>query len=76
MARITLGIATSHSPILILDGERWEQRARDGESLETLEARKMLYRIFAVMELWPCGPKAERSAGRGSRPRRASNPRG
>ena len=25
----------------------------EGESLELLEARKMLYRIFAVMRLWP-----------------------
>ena len=55
---------------------RGARHTRDGESLETLEARKMLYRIFAVMELWPTGPKVERSAGRGSRPRRASNPRG
>ena len=32
---------------------RGAQRTKDGESLEMLEARKMLYRIFAVMELWP-----------------------
>lgn len=46
MARITLGIATSHSPILILDGERWEQRARDDRrnaSLFTLDGRKLSY---------------------------------
>lgn len=46
MARITLGIGTSHSPILILDGERWEQRSRDDRrnpSLYTLEGRKLSY---------------------------------
>ena len=31
MARITLGIGTSHSPILVLDGDRWEQRRHDLE---------------------------------------------
>ncbi len=55
---------------------RGTRHTRDGESLETLEARKMLYRIFAVMELWPCSPKAKRSVGKGSRPLRASNRRG
>jgi hypothetical protein len=46
MARITLGIGTSHSPILILDGERWEQRAQDdrrNQSLYTLDGRKLSY---------------------------------
>lgn len=46
MARITLGIGTSHSPILILDGERWEQRARDDRrnaSLYTLDGRRLSY---------------------------------
>jgi Catalytic LigB subunit of aromatic ring-opening dioxygenase len=46
MARITLGIGTSHSPILILDGERWEQRAQDDRrngSLYTLDGRKLTY---------------------------------
>jgi len=32
---------------------RGARHTRDGESLETLEARKMLYRIFALMGLWP-----------------------
>lgn len=46
MARITLGIGTSHSPILILAGDRWEQRSRDdrrNKSLFTLEGRKISY---------------------------------
>lgn len=46
MARITLGIGTSHSPILVLDGERWEQRAQDDRrngSLYTLDGRKVSY---------------------------------
>lgn len=27
--------------------------AEDGETLELLEARKMLYRLFALLKLWP-----------------------
>ncbi|CAM3935424.1 hypothetical protein ACAN107058_20250 [Paracidovorax anthurii] len=38
---------------------RGARRARDGESLESLEARKMLYRIFSLMELWPQSAKAK-----------------
>lgn len=46
MARITLGIGTSHSPILILDGERWKHRSDDdrkSKALYTLEGRKLSY---------------------------------
>jgi hypothetical protein len=46
MARITLGMGTSHSPILVLDGEKWEHRARDDRrnaSLYTLDGRKVSY---------------------------------
>jgi hypothetical protein len=46
MARITLGIGTSHSPILIIDGEQWELRAKDdrrNSSLYTLEGEKLSY---------------------------------
>lgn len=46
MARITLGIGTSHSPILVLDGDRWEQRAQDDRrqtALYTLDGRKCSY---------------------------------
>lgn len=46
MARITLGIGTSHSPILILDGEQWEYRAKDdrrNKSLYTLDGVKVSY---------------------------------
>ena len=46
MAEIVLGIGTSHSPILILDGEAWSHRARDdrrNKSLFTLEGRKLSY---------------------------------
>lgn len=39
--------------------KRGVRRSRDGESLETLEARKMLYRIFALMKLWPQPAQAE-----------------
>lgn len=35
--------------------------ARKDEPLEFLEARKMLYRIFEVMELWPGQAIAKRS---------------
>lgn len=37
---------------------RGARHARDGKSLE---ARKMLYRIFAVMELWPQRATVKRS---------------
>lgn len=46
MADIVLGIGTSHSPILILDGEDWVQRSRDdrrNKSLYTLDGRKLSY---------------------------------
>jgi hypothetical protein len=46
MARITLGIGTSHSPILILAGDRWEHRSRDdrrNKSLFGLDGRKLSY---------------------------------
>lgn len=46
MARITLGIGTSHSPMLVLDGDRWEQRAQDDRrnaSLYTLDGRRQSY---------------------------------
>lgn len=46
MADIVLGIGTSHSPILILDGEDWVHRSRDdrrNKSLYTLEGRKLSY---------------------------------
>lgn len=38
---------------------RGARRTKDGESLETLEARKMLYRIFSLMELWPQSAQAK-----------------
>ena len=46
MADIVLGIGTSHSPILILDGEDWTHRARDdrrNKSLYTLDGRKLSF---------------------------------
>lgn len=46
MADIVLGIGTSHSPILILDGEDWVHRSRDdrrNKSLYTLDGRKLSY---------------------------------
>ncbi|WP_422097452.1 hypothetical protein [Variovorax sp.] len=30
-----------------------QRKTNEGESLELLEARKMLYRVFAVVGLWP-----------------------
>lgn len=36
MALVTLGIGTSHSPILILDGDRWEQRSLDDRRIKAL----------------------------------------
>lgn len=46
MAEIVLGIGTSHSPILILEGEEWVNRARDDRrnpSLFTMDGRKLSY---------------------------------
>lgn len=46
MASIVLGIGTSHSPILILDGEDWVNRSHDdrrNKSLFTLDGRKLSY---------------------------------
>jgi hypothetical protein len=36
MARIILGIATSHSPLLVLGGGQWEVRSRDDQRSKTL----------------------------------------
>lgn len=46
MARITLGIGTSHSPILVLPSDKWQQRAQDdlrSRALYTLDGRKLSY---------------------------------
>jgi len=46
MADIVLGIGTSHSPILILDGEDWVHRARDdrrNKALYTQDGRKLSF---------------------------------
>jgi hypothetical protein len=46
MAEIVLGIGTSHSPILILQGEEWIHRSRDdrrNKSLYTHDGRKLSY---------------------------------
>lgn len=62
MARITLGIGTSHSPILILDGERWEQRSRDDRrnaSLYTLDGRKISYDQLVAERGEPYGAQSD-----------------
>lgn len=46
MARIVLGIGTSHSPLLVLGGSQWEFRSRDdrlSKSLNTLDGRLASY---------------------------------
>jgi Catalytic LigB subunit of aromatic ring-opening dioxygenase len=46
MARIVLGIGTSHSPLLVLGGAQWEFRSRDdrrNKSLNTLDGRLLSY---------------------------------
>lgn len=42
-----------------------QRRTKDGESLELLEARKMLYRLFAVAGVW--GKARQNAAVRGKR---------
>lgn len=62
MARITLGIGTSHSPILILDGERWEHRSQDDRrnpSLFTLDGRKLSYDQLRAERGEPFGPQSD-----------------
>ncbi|WP_454754473.1 DODA-type extradiol aromatic ring-opening family dioxygenase [Cupriavidus necator] len=52
MARITLAIGTSHSPILILPGDQWQRRAQDdlhNRSLYLLDGRKVSYDELAAM---------------------------
>jgi hypothetical protein len=51
MARITLAVGTSHSPLLVLSGDRWRQRAEDdlrNQSLYTLDGRKLSYDALAA----------------------------
>src|SRR5258705_1088533 len=46
MARIVLGIGTSHSPLLVLGGAQWEFRSQDdrrSKSLNTLDGRLVSY---------------------------------
>jgi hypothetical protein len=46
MARIVLGLGTSHSPLLSLDGSRWAERAADdlrSRSLNTSDGRWLTY---------------------------------
>lgn len=46
MARIVLGIATSHSPLLVLGGAQWEFRSQDdrrNKGLNTLDGRSVSY---------------------------------
>ena len=46
MARIVLGIGTSHSPLLVLAGPQWEFRSNDdrrNKSLNTLDGRLVSY---------------------------------
>jgi len=46
MARIVLGIGTSHSPLLVLGGAQWEFRAQDdrrNKGLNTLDGRFVSY---------------------------------
>jgi len=46
MAQIVAALACSHSPLLLLDGERWEHRAQDdrrNQNLYTLDGRKQSY---------------------------------
>lgn len=46
MAKIVLGIGTSHSPLLVLGGTEWEFRSQDdkrNKSLNTLDGRKISY---------------------------------
>jgi hypothetical protein len=46
MARIVLGIGTSHSPLLVLGGAQWEYRSQDdrrNKSLNTLDGRLVSY---------------------------------
>jgi hypothetical protein len=51
MARIVLGIATSHSPLLVLGGSEWEVRSRDdrrSKTLNTLDGRLVSYEQLAA----------------------------
>lgn len=46
MAKIVLGIGTSHSPLLVLGGSEWEFRSQDdrrNKALNTLDGRKISY---------------------------------
>lgn len=62
MARITLGIGTSHSPLLNIGGEKWEHRARDDRrnaSLFTLDGRKLSYDALVAERGEPYGAQSD-----------------
>lgn len=51
MARIVLGVGTSHSPLLTLDGSRWAERARDdfkNQRLNMSDGRWLAYDALAA----------------------------
>jgi Catalytic LigB subunit of aromatic ring-opening dioxygenase len=51
MGKVVMGIGVSHSPLLALDGERWEERANDdrrNEHLNTIDGRFVPYGAIAA----------------------------
>lgn len=51
MAKVVLGIGTSHSPLLVLSGQEWECRSDDDRrnpSLNTLDGRRVSYDQLAA----------------------------
>lgn len=56
--------ATGHFERLQANGQ---QRTSEGETLELLEGRKMLYRVLAVLGFWKMPPVARHTQGPGRR---------
>jgi len=62
MAKIVLGIGTSHSPLLVLGGSEWEYRSQDdrrNKSLNTLDGRKVSYDDLVAERGEPFGRESD-----------------
>lgn len=64
MARITLAIGTSHSPVLNLSGDNWQWRAEDDQrsrALYTLDGRKHTYQELVAQRGSPFAAQSDPS---------------
>ena len=70
MAKIILGIGTSHSPLLLLESQKWAFRSADDRrnpALNTLDGRLLSYDQLVAERSAPEGPGTRRPCRRSRR---------